>query len=174
MAERPTGTITFLFTDIEGSTRLWEQHPEAMRQALAHHVREPRKKRVRVAELRHAHAHPAPERFIGVRRRSAYVSLEHDDPSAAPCEQDRAREPRESSADDDDAGILAARADARPARRDRALPACRTRLARSARATLALAHAFLVIETRDYEAVLPGATPRRRSADHLSLTRRQR
>jgi class 3 adenylate cyclase len=33
----PTGTVTFLFTDIEGSTRLWEQHPEAMRQALARH-----------------------------------------------------------------------------------------------------------------------------------------
>ena len=30
----PTGTLTFLFTDIEGSTRLWEQFPEAM--ALAH------------------------------------------------------------------------------------------------------------------------------------------
>jgi predicted ATPase/class 3 adenylate cyclase len=33
----PTGTVTFLFTDIEGSTRLWEQHPEAMRLALARH-----------------------------------------------------------------------------------------------------------------------------------------
>ena len=26
-----TGTVTFLFTDIEGSTRCWEQHPTAMR-----------------------------------------------------------------------------------------------------------------------------------------------
>lgn len=35
----PTGTVTFLFTDIEGSTRLWQQHPEAMKGALArHHV----------------------------------------------------------------------------------------------------------------------------------------
>lgn len=33
----PTGTITFLFTDIEGSSRLWEQHPEAMRVALQRH-----------------------------------------------------------------------------------------------------------------------------------------
>ena len=33
----PSGTITFLFTDIENSTRLWEQHPEAMRQALIRH-----------------------------------------------------------------------------------------------------------------------------------------
>jgi class 3 adenylate cyclase len=33
----PTGTVTFLFTDIEGSTRLWEQHPQAMDAALARH-----------------------------------------------------------------------------------------------------------------------------------------
>ena len=37
MADRPTGTVTFLFTDIEGSTRLWEQHPQAMAGALARH-----------------------------------------------------------------------------------------------------------------------------------------
>jgi predicted ATPase/class 3 adenylate cyclase len=30
-------SITFLFTDIQGSTRLWEQHPEAMKAALARH-----------------------------------------------------------------------------------------------------------------------------------------
>src|SRR3712207_7723184 len=29
MAELPTGTVTFLFTDIEGSTRLWERHPRS-------------------------------------------------------------------------------------------------------------------------------------------------
>ena len=28
---------TFLFTDVEGSTRLWEQHPQLMRSALARH-----------------------------------------------------------------------------------------------------------------------------------------
>ncbi|HLZ32106.1 MAG TPA: SIR2 family protein [Chloroflexota bacterium] len=33
----PTGTVTFLFTDVEGSTRLWEQFPEQMRQALVRH-----------------------------------------------------------------------------------------------------------------------------------------
>jgi predicted ATPase len=33
----PSGTVTFLFTDIEGSTRLWEQFAEAMGVALALH-----------------------------------------------------------------------------------------------------------------------------------------
>ncbi|HEY3428466.1 MAG TPA: adenylate/guanylate cyclase domain-containing protein, partial [Acidimicrobiia bacterium] len=28
---------TFLFTDIEGSTRLWEEHPDQMAAALARH-----------------------------------------------------------------------------------------------------------------------------------------
>ena len=37
MAALPTGTVTFLFTDLEGSTRLWEEHPEAMQDALARH-----------------------------------------------------------------------------------------------------------------------------------------
>ena len=35
----PSGTVTFLFTDIEGSTRLWEKHPEAMQATLARHDR---------------------------------------------------------------------------------------------------------------------------------------
>ena len=30
MAARPSGTVTLLFTDIEGSTRLWESQPEQM------------------------------------------------------------------------------------------------------------------------------------------------
>ena len=34
---RPSGTVTFLFTDIEGSTPLWEEHPETMRAALERH-----------------------------------------------------------------------------------------------------------------------------------------
>ncbi|HEX6758300.1 MAG TPA: tetratricopeptide repeat protein [Propionibacteriaceae bacterium] len=33
----PTGTVTFLFTDIEGSTQLWERAPETMKFALARH-----------------------------------------------------------------------------------------------------------------------------------------
>jgi class 3 adenylate cyclase len=36
--ESPTGVVTLLFTDIEGSTRLWEEHPEAMNRALAGHA----------------------------------------------------------------------------------------------------------------------------------------
>ncbi len=33
----PTGTVTFLFTDIEGSTRLWESQQAAMQAALSRH-----------------------------------------------------------------------------------------------------------------------------------------
>ena len=33
----PQGTVTFLFTDLEGSTRRWEEHPTEMRDALARH-----------------------------------------------------------------------------------------------------------------------------------------
>jgi class 3 adenylate cyclase len=33
----PQGIVTFLFTDIEGSTKRWEQYPQAMRAALAQH-----------------------------------------------------------------------------------------------------------------------------------------
>src|SRR5919201_2295820 len=36
-SQMPTGVVTFLLTDIEGSTRLWEREPDAMRQALARH-----------------------------------------------------------------------------------------------------------------------------------------
>jgi class 3 adenylate cyclase len=31
------GTVTFLFTDIEGSTQRWEQYPAGMKTALATH-----------------------------------------------------------------------------------------------------------------------------------------
>jgi predicted ATPase/class 3 adenylate cyclase len=37
MAALPSGTVTFLFTDIEGSTSRWEHQPEAMRASLARH-----------------------------------------------------------------------------------------------------------------------------------------
>jgi predicted ATPase/class 3 adenylate cyclase len=37
MSELPSGTVTFLFTDIEGSTRRWEGHPAEMAVALARH-----------------------------------------------------------------------------------------------------------------------------------------
>ncbi len=33
----PVGTVTFLFTDVEGSTRLWEDHPDVMHDVLARH-----------------------------------------------------------------------------------------------------------------------------------------
>ncbi len=34
---RPTGTVTFVLTDIEGSTRLWETQPDAMERAIVRH-----------------------------------------------------------------------------------------------------------------------------------------
>jgi predicted ATPase/class 3 adenylate cyclase len=34
---RPSGTVTFVFTDVEGSTALWQDHPRAMSAALARH-----------------------------------------------------------------------------------------------------------------------------------------
>ena len=34
---RPSGTVTFLFTDVEGSTRRWESDADGMRSALADH-----------------------------------------------------------------------------------------------------------------------------------------
>ena len=33
----PSGTVTFLFTDIENSTKLWEGFPGAMKSILARH-----------------------------------------------------------------------------------------------------------------------------------------
>ena len=35
----PSGMVTLLFTDVEGSTRLWEAHREAMAEASARHNR---------------------------------------------------------------------------------------------------------------------------------------
>jgi class 3 adenylate cyclase len=37
VVQPPTGTVTFLFTDVEGSTRRWQEKPEAMRALLAEH-----------------------------------------------------------------------------------------------------------------------------------------
>jgi len=37
MAELPDGVVTFLFTDVEGSTRMWEASPDLMMHALDQH-----------------------------------------------------------------------------------------------------------------------------------------
>ncbi|MBW3590206.1 MAG: hypothetical protein KY429_12410, partial [Actinobacteria bacterium] len=37
MTKLPTGTVTLLMTDIEGSTRLWEEHPSSMPGAIRRH-----------------------------------------------------------------------------------------------------------------------------------------
>src|SRR5262245_7843062 len=34
----PTGTVTFLFTDLEGSTRLWDEHPDAAGRVVERHL----------------------------------------------------------------------------------------------------------------------------------------
>ena len=39
MAERPTGAVTFLFTDVEGSTAAWENNPSGMASDLEIHDR---------------------------------------------------------------------------------------------------------------------------------------
>src|SRR5262245_13050046 len=38
MADLPTGTVTFLMTDIEGSVALWERNLAAMQSAVERHV----------------------------------------------------------------------------------------------------------------------------------------
>ena len=37
MPDLPIGTITYLFTDVEGSTTLWQQYPHQMRSVMARH-----------------------------------------------------------------------------------------------------------------------------------------
>src|SRR5438105_14811974 len=39
MAGLPEGTLTFMLTDLVGSTRAWESAPSAMREAMARHDR---------------------------------------------------------------------------------------------------------------------------------------
>ncbi|HKG29048.1 MAG TPA: hypothetical protein VKB01_07935, partial [Thermomicrobiales bacterium] len=38
MPDLPSGTVTFLFTDIEGSTALWERDQAAMAAAVERHL----------------------------------------------------------------------------------------------------------------------------------------
>jgi class 3 adenylate cyclase len=38
MADLPSGTVTFLFTDIEGSTQLWERDRATMAAAVTRHL----------------------------------------------------------------------------------------------------------------------------------------
>jgi predicted ATPase/class 3 adenylate cyclase len=37
LPDKASGTLSFLFTDLEGSTRLWERFPQAMKRALERH-----------------------------------------------------------------------------------------------------------------------------------------
>ena len=36
-ADMPSGTVTFLVTEVEGSRRLWEEYPDVMRHTMACH-----------------------------------------------------------------------------------------------------------------------------------------
>ena len=36
-ADLPTGTVTFMLTDVVSSVRLWRQYPDGMRQACTRH-----------------------------------------------------------------------------------------------------------------------------------------
>ena len=42
MSQPPTGTVTFLFTDIDGSTERWERQREAIQAALPSKATSPR------------------------------------------------------------------------------------------------------------------------------------
>ena len=37
MQKLPDGVVTFLFTDVEGSTHMWEEAPDLMMEALEQH-----------------------------------------------------------------------------------------------------------------------------------------
>ena len=37
VTHRPTGTVTFMFTDIVGSTELWDRHPDEMPRSVERH-----------------------------------------------------------------------------------------------------------------------------------------
>jgi class 3 adenylate cyclase len=37
MSSKPAGTVTFLFTDVEGTTARWKKYPEAMKTVLPRH-----------------------------------------------------------------------------------------------------------------------------------------
>ncbi len=70
MPDLPTGTVTFLFTDIEGSTGLWEHEPAAMGTALARHD-------VLVRDAIHQH-----EGYVFMTAGDAFCAAFHTAPSA--------------------------------------------------------------------------------------------
>ena len=61
-------TLTFLFTDLEGSTRLWERHPVAMRSALARHDALDRRPGAAEAVPRRALGEPVVEFYVHTAR----------------------------------------------------------------------------------------------------------
>jgi DNA-binding sugar fermentation-stimulating protein len=68
MSEYPTGTVTFLFTDIEGSTKLSQQYPGAMPGLLTRHneiLNQAVESHIRIMKIKPAYV-----------RSTAYVLLE--------------------------------------------------------------------------------------------------
>src|SRR4051812_32808308 len=68
MPDLPTGTVTFLLTDIEGSTALWERDRAAMREAVGRHL-------VILQSLIAAH-HGVLSKTIGDSTQAAFASAE--------------------------------------------------------------------------------------------------
>ncbi len=85
MTARPSGTVTFLFTDIEGSTQLWEQRPAWM--AKAHARQEALLREVFAAHGGH------PYKMIGDAFQVAFASAPAALAAAADAQRALAREP---------------------------------------------------------------------------------
>ena len=81
MDSPPTGTVTFLFTDIEGSSRLWETYPDAMAGALALPRRHPALGRPRPQRLHRQDARRRHPRRLRPRRRCPRSAVPHSWPS---------------------------------------------------------------------------------------------
>ena len=94
MPPPPSGTVTFLFTDIEGSTRLWQEHADAMPVALRRHhailhghrrqrrLRLPDRRRRLLRRLRHGNRWAAGDRRCPARPADRAVGRDRAHPGA--------------------------------------------------------------------------------------------
>jgi len=77
----PTGTVTLLLADVEGSTRLWETQPEEMTAALARHLGSVIVQPIMLSCVDAAHAQLAP---VHQRRIHTSINLAHASQHAVP------------------------------------------------------------------------------------------